>query len=90
MFFVSGTQSPICDHWARFWAGSHEGQEAEVGGVGRISKTPSCRLTAEEAKSPLLPRPENKVSVCQSASLLPPSSALLNVTPPCPRHGMEK
>ena len=40
VFFVSGTQSPVCEHRARFWARSHAGQEAAVGGVGRVSKPP--------------------------------------------------
>lgn len=57
LFFVSGTQSPICDCWARFWAGSHVGQEASVGGVGRNSQTPSCRLAAEEAGPHRFPPP---------------------------------
>ena len=81
-FFVSGTQSPVCERPARFWAGSHLGQEAALGGVGWISKPPlraGCR--GSRPPSPLLPRPEDKVSVCQATPRLPSSSVLPHQVP---------
>lgn len=82
MFFVLGTQSPIYDHWARVWAGSHMRQEVAVGGVDTISKSPSCRPAAEETVwlSLLLLQPDTQ-GVCQSTPhfLLP-----RRYSPKCP------
>lgn len=61
------------------------GQEAAVGDAGRVSKPPSGGLAAEEAGwlSPLLPRPENKVSVSAYRFLLPQPYSPKGPAPPC-------
>lgn len=85
VFFVSGTQSPVCECPARFWAGSHVGQEATLGGVGWISKPPFAgwlpRKQATKSPPPTARRQGVRLSGHTAASFF------LRSTPKCPSPG---